>query len=396
MKKGKQQMGNEKRLSGAISSRLAVIEALLEAGPLSRTQLADMTQLSRSVITEVSHDLITLGLLDEMPVIHDKERRGRPSILLTVNATHAYFVGVSITETPPLMVLVDTLGNVVSQHEITEHNEPQEVAVSIQQGMNRLLCPKNIAPQQVLGIGIAASGFVDHSKGVCIYSAALNWNNVPITDIVSKATGISTYIDNDANAIAIGEKLFGMAREFANFSILTLGRNIGCAHYIDGRLYRGHNGGAGEIGHITIALKGPTCPCGKQGCLDMIASSTAILSAAREQHLAVQTVADVEALAMNGNSSAIAILREAGHALGLAVASIIQINNPKVVVFADIVGFGNGLFSTATLQATENNILPRFLSSTRLLFHQVEQSFVTRGAASIAAHQYLLACAGVQ
>jgi predicted NBD/HSP70 family sugar kinase len=334
--------------------------------------------------------------LDEMPVIRDKDRRGRPSILLTVKATHAYFVGVSITETPPLMVLVDMCGNVVGQREIAAHTEPKEVAASIQRGMGFILSSKDISIQQVLGIGIALSGFVDHNKGICIYSAAKNWNNVPITDIVNRATGIPAYIDNDANAIAIGEKLFGIAREFANFSILTLGRNIGCAHYINGRLYRGHNGGAGEIGHITIAANGPPCPCGKRGCLDVIAASMAIISAAKGQNLPVEMVRDVEALAMNGSAPAIAILREAGQALGLAVANIIQINNPAVVLFADIVGFGNGIFSTATLQTAENNILPRLLSSTRLLFHPVEQSFMARGAASIAAHQYLLVCAGAQ
>lgn len=389
-------MENERRLSSAISSRLAVVEALLESGPLSRTLLAEATQLSPSVITNVSQELLGLGLLHEMPVMREKERRGRPSILLTVNATHAYFVGVCITETPPLVVLVDTRGNVVGQHEITAPDKPEDVATSIQSGMIRLLRSKNIALKQVRGIGIALSGFVDFNKGICIYSAALSWNNVPLADIVSQATGIPTHIDNDANAVAIGERLFGMAREFKNFTILTLGRNIGCAHYIDGRLYRGHDGGAGEIGHITIAPDGPPCPCGKRGCLDMIAASTAILFAAKAQHLPVQTVRDVETLAVNGSAPAIAILRESGHSLGLVVASIIQINNPKLVLFADIVGFGNGLFSTATRQTTENNILPRFLSSTQLLFHPVEQSSLARGAASIAAHEYLRVCAGDQ
>jgi predicted NBD/HSP70 family sugar kinase len=200
---------------------------------------------------------------------------------------------------------------------------------------------------------------------------------------------VESYVGNDANAVAIGEKLFGRARDLRHFSSVILGGNIGCAHYIEGNLYRGYDGGAGEIGHVTLDVDGPRCRCGKNGCLDMFAGGIAMQSIAQKAGLACESVHDIEALAAVGNAEAMNILRKGGQALGLAVASLIQINNPECVLFADVEGFGKGIFQATTRQVIENNILPRFLASTEIIFHQVERSFLARAAASIAAQQYL-------
>ncbi|TCK69687.1 putative NBD/HSP70 family sugar kinase [Acidipila rosea] len=380
----------ERKMSRSSTSRTVVLKALLESGPLSRSAVADATGLSRSLISEVSQELLDIGLLLEMPVPHDPQRRGRPSILLSIKSSHAYFVGASISEAEPLMVLTDMHGRVVGEHTMTPAESPPEVVDSMRRGLTSLLRSRAIPREQVLGIGIAMSGFIDHRAGICLHSAALNWHDVPIAEMVHASTRIATYLENDANAVATAEKLFGCAREFDDFSIVTIGRQIGCAHYMQGELQRGHAGGAGEIGHITVEFEGPRCRCGKPGCLDMFAASTAMIEAAKADHLPVTRVREIEALAANGNASAIAILRSAGNALGFAVASLIQINNPELILFEDMEGIGSGLFSTTVRQAIENNILPRFLSSTRLLFHQVERNVLARGAASIAAHQYLL------
>ncbi len=185
------------------------------------------------------------------------------------------------------------------------------------------------------------------------------------------------------------KKLFGRARELKHFSSLILGRNIGCAHYLNGKLYRGYNGGASEVGHITLDPAGPHCRCGKNGCLDMFAGGTAIQTIAEQAGIAIQSMRDLEALAADGNVTAIALLRSGGQALGMAVASLIQINNPECVLFADVEGFGKGLFQTMARQTIENNILPRFLASTQIVFHHVERSFLARAAASIATQEYL-------
>jgi predicted NBD/HSP70 family sugar kinase len=371
------------------SSFIVVIEAYLQHGMLSRSDLAALTGISRSAITEITQNLLDMGLLQEFPVIQEKQGRGRPAVSLRFSASHGYFIGVSVTDTPSLVILADMQGNVVGECEIPPSDAPQKLATTIRQAMNDLLRRTGVPRSRLLSIGIAVTGVVDENNGVCRYSAALNWRDVPIAELVKKATGAEAYVGNDANAVAIGEKLFGRARDLRHFSSLILGGNIGCAHYIEGNLYRGYDGGAGEIGHVTLDVNGPRCRCGKNGCLDMYAGGTAMLGLAKAAGLDCQTVHDLEGLATVGNAKAMSILRNGGQALGLAVASLIQINNPKCVLFADVEGFGKGIFQATTRQVIENNILPRFLASTEIVFHQVERSFLARAAASVAAQQYL-------
>ena len=158
-----------------------------------------------------------------------------------------------------------------------------------------------------------------------------------------------------------------------------------------GILYRGHDGSAGEIGHITMDPRGPVCRCGRNGCLDTLAGGFALRQIARENGLEVDGMRDLEELAVRGNRKAAHLLRTAGNALGGAVAALIQINNPQAILFTDLEGFENGVFRTATRQAIENGILPRYLGSTEILFTTADPVALPRGASSIAAFNYLMA-----
>lgn len=356
---------------------------------MSRSSLAEVTGLSRSAITEVTQGLIDLGLLEELPVVYGEQRRGRPSVLLSFAASHGYFLGVSLTDRSPVIVLVNLRSEIVGECEILFHPAPSEIAASIRKGLTQLLKSTRIPRERVFGVGIAVTGIIEQETGNCRYSAALNWRDVPIGAIVEKATGIKTRIDNDANMIAIGQKRFGRGRDLKHYSSLILGRNIGCAHFIDNKLYRGHDGSAGEIGHITVDPAGPLCRCGRTGCLDMYAGGAALESSARAVGLDISSMRELETLAASGSKEAFNLLRLGGQALGLTVASLVQINNPETVLFADLEGFGNGLFSTTTRQTIENNILPRFLSTTQIVFQPVGQSFLARGAASMAVQEFL-------
>ena len=375
-------------------SYIHIIEALLENGSMSRTELANSLGLSRSALTEMSRILIQDGFIEESPSVVDRQRKGRPSIMLSLNARYGYFVGVGLTGDAPLMALTDCHGNVLAEHHIDAAMEPGAVAAAIARGIPYLTRASNIAHEHVLGIGVALSGHVNHAEGICLHSNLLGWHDVPIAHIVESVTALPTYIDNDAHAVALGEKLFGMARELKSFTVIMLGKKIGGGSYMQGRLYRGHTGAAGEIGHCTVMPEGPRCECGKEGCVDVFASSSALLRRAAALGLHVEAIGELEAVAAAGEAKAIDLLRHAGSALGVAVANFIQVNNPELVLFADLVGFGNGIFITSARQAIERNIMPHLLRTTRLEFRSMEQDFMVRGAASIAAHQFLIERAG--
>lgn len=372
----------------AKTSKLSVIEALIEHGALSRSDLAERIGLSRSALTELSRELIENRLIRETSVVHDGQRQGRPSVLLALNEYRGYVLGVSIQGHVAQTALCDVYGNVLEERSIRMSPEPEATAKAIKSGLRELLQSASLQKREVLGIGLAISGFVDRGSGICVRSNELGWSDVRIGEIVKRITGVPTYVENDANAVAMGEKLFGDAKKLNNFTIVTLGDSIGAGHFVGGHLYPGASGGAGEIGHYTMQPNGLPCRCGKAGCLDTISGATAMIELARSRSLKVTSVQNLEHLAAGGNPRATEILRQAGQMAGLAVSYVVQTNNPEMVLFAFTEDIAGGLFLTTIRQAIENNILPRFLPTTQLLFQRVTKAFWAKGAASIAAHEF--------
>jgi len=366
-------------------SKRSLLEAVADHGPLSRSELALRTGLSKAAITGLSRELIQDGALQESETA--PSRQGRPSILLRLNPAHGYFIGASIVEEPVTLVLTDFQGAVLGQRTAPWSNDPQAIAGTIRDSIPHLLGEAGIPADRLRGIGVALSGLVNHDQDRCLHSANLGWIDLPVAAVVEQATGVPTFLENDANAVATGERLYGLARDYRTFATVTFGDSIGCAHYVDGVLYRGHGGGAGEIAHCTIEPGGLPCRCGKRGCLDTVAPRQAILAQARG--LGVSTVAEVEALAAQGHADAIAILHRAGAALGLAIAHVIQVNDPEFVLIVDVEGAMGPLFRTVTQQAIEANVLPRLAASTTIRFHHATRALWARGAASIAAHRFL-------
>lgn len=373
------------------SARNAVVAALLRHERLSRSEMSELVGVSPAAISEVTQDLLKKGVLEELATTSTGRSRGRPTIHLTLNASHAYFLGASASEITMPLVITDLCGRIVATHPLPSYKTLAEFTSAVRKTFSSLLRTSPISRNRIRGIGVAVSGIVDPHIGSCRYSAALNWRDAPVAEKISKALKLPVWVDNDANAIALAEKSFGHAREYQNFSSIILGRTIGSAHYMHNALYRGHNDGAGEIGHVQVEPKGPLCRCGRNGCLDMVAGGFALQRAAKECGLTVTTMRDLELLAMQGDTKAIRLLRRAGEALGTTAAILVHLNNPQCLLFTDMEGFEIGVFRTAVRQAIENNILPRFLGSTEILFVDAEPKLLPRSAASIAASEYLAA-----
>jgi predicted NBD/HSP70 family sugar kinase len=373
------------------SAKTSVIAALLQHDRLSRLELSDKTGVSPAGITEVTQKLLQLKLLVETPSASPEKRRGRPTLQLSLQPSHSCFVGINLGEGETLLAITDLKGRVLARRPVPPTKSPADIPEAARKTFAAALKAASIPRSRVRGIGIAVAGIVDAEEGICRYSAALDWRDVPIARMIGDELELKAWADNDANAVAIGEHIFGNARDYDHFTSIVLGRTIGSAHYMHGIPYRGHDGSAGEIGHITVDPQGRVCRCGRNGCLDTIAGGFALRQAAHEQGLDVQNMRDLEELAMRGDRKAAHLLRAAGKALGAAVASLVHFNNPQAVLFTDLEGFENGVFRTATRQAIENGIMPRYLGSTELLFTTADPVSLARGAASIAAFNYLMA-----
>lgn len=364
-----------------------VLRALSAAQALSRSELASKTGYSRAAITSIARDLITSGLLFESDMVYGQ---GRPSVRLAINADGGYLIGLSLVEDPAPIVLTDLRGNLRARAAFPRSEDPDTLGQRIRDALPALRDDAGIAPGAVVGIGMAVPGYVDQTQRVCLQSNFMGWQDTPVAERIEAATGIPTYVENDANAVAVCEKLFGQARESADFALFTLGEGIGGALFIGGHLHRGHSGGAGEISHATMDMDGLPCRCGKRGCLTTIASGRAMLNAARRLGLECQQAGDIERLAEQGDEQAIAILHRAGTALGLAISQSVQMTNPERVVIVLQFGAVDGLMHRVVKQTIDATIMPRLATHTRITFETVSADFWARGAAAVAAERFLL------
>jgi len=197
-------------------------------------------------------------------------------------------------------------------------------------------------------IVIASAGAIDPEKGIVTASPNLpGWRDVPLKEIMQKATGLEAFLINDASAAALGEHYFGVGRGVNNLIYITVSTGIGGGIIIDGKLYSGVSGSAGEIGHTTIDINGPRCNCGNIGCLEVLASGTAVAKEAQRliaqgaktmltklaegeaQNITAQTVA---AAAQKGDALALAIISKAATYLGIGLVNLVNIFNPEMII----------------------------------------------------------------
>lgn len=363
-----------------------ILRFISAAGPTTRLELAARTGLSKAAMSGLTRDLIDAELLCETSTV---QKQGRPSALLDLCPKGAYFVGISMVSNPAVMALVDFKGAIVSRLEVDRDPDPETVASAIAKALPDLLSRANVPQSLVQGMGVTVAGLVDHDQASIVKSTLLGWQDVPLAKFVHKQTGLPTFIENDAKTLAVSERLFGEARDLHSFSLIWLGEGIGGAHFVHDRLHRGAHGGAGEIAHCTIDPDGLPCRCGKIGCLDTVASMIAILDMARAYGIEATTLADIEALAATGSSTAIRLLHRAGSALGLAISQIIQINDPQMIVVTHRESEFDGLFATVMHQTIEANVLPRLAGVTPIKIRRVAHDDWAIGAASVATHSFL-------
>lgn len=365
-----------------------ILWAIAEGGPLSRTETAEMTGMSKPAITVAVRELIGLGLIAERETVQGV---GRPAALLSLSEGTSWFAGLSLKPESARLILCDAVGQIAGSADFPALNDPVEIAAALEPAIGQLLSECEIDKSTLRGVGISISGVVNAEQDTCIRSTLMGWENVPLGRLAANRLGLPVHVENDANALAMREKLFGDASEAGSFALADIGDGIGGALFIKRELFRGHSGGAGELAHVTVDPGGLPCRCGKRGCLDTIASARAMKSAARRMGLQAEDIESLEQAAARGDSIAIEILHGAGQAIGLSLAHVIQIVNPERVLVRLPYGTSNGLLTAALRHAVDANVLPQMRKFTHLDIASTPLGAKAAGAASIAAHRFLLA-----
>jgi glucokinase len=266
-----------------------------------------------------------------------------------MNKEIKYAIGIDIGGTNIPCALVNSDGKILKTiyKKTPNSSKPEELIDSIKSSIDEIKTyfEEKYPSFNLSGIGLGAPGALDLQKGTIITSPNLkNWKNIPIVEMLKKACNIPVYMDNDANLAAIAEHWLGAGKGFDNLIMLTLGTGIGGGIIINGQIYRGSHGTAGEIGHMTIIEKGAQCACGNYGCLEAYASANATLKRAlndlkTNEESSLKNIdpkelstKEIYIHAKKGDDFSKKILEESGRYLGIGIASLANIFDPDIII----------------------------------------------------------------
>jgi N-acetylglucosamine repressor len=303
----------------------------LRAQPLrSRTDLARRTGLSLPTVSEIVAELIGSGIVEERET--GRSAGGRRPVLLALKPDAGYAIGIKLTETRVIAVLTDLEATIVA-HDVTTVADTSVDAVvdAVGAAVSRL---REAAPgRPVHGVGVGMAGVIDRASGTVRHGTYSDWHDVDLAGLLTTRTGLPVVLDNDVNTLVANEKWFGAGRGVDHVAVVSIGRGIGLGLVLDGRLYRGADGGAGEFGHTKVA-DGPACACGGHGCLEALIGEPALC---RQASTALGRTVDLDEAAdeaRHGDVAVQEIFHTAGRLLGTAVGNLVNLLNPTLVVLA--------------------------------------------------------------
>jgi len=329
-------------------NRCLVLNAVRNYEPLSRRDIAKKLNLSPSSVSNITDELIKKGFIREIGP-GSSQNLGRKPILLEIDPSNWYVIGVDLERVTSVKVGITNLkGKLIAKvEESLEDTSPSQVVDLVARLIDRIVNKVNVKQERIIGIGIGTPGLLNQRGGKVIYSVYLGWRNVPLRELMEKKTGLPLIIDTDTNAPALGEQWYGAGRKAKSLIYITVGPGVGAGIIINGRVYQGIVGTAGEFGHTVIDLDGPLCGCGNRGCLETLAAEPSLIRWVEGRitteeksiirKLALQNDGKITAeivyqAALKKDRLAMEAIRETGRYLGMGVISLVNLLNPQFII----------------------------------------------------------------
>jgi glucokinase-like ROK family protein len=381
---------------------LSSVLRYLHAGePLSRAGLAGLTGLNKTTISSLVEELLQRGLIREVGL--DTSGNGRPAMLLDLNPRAGLVVGVALGVDFISVILADFVGDIHWRRlQEVDPAEGQEAMIRrtlaiVQEAME----VGRGEEARLLGLGIATPGTVDVEQGLLIFSPNLQWHDVAYRQIFESETGLHVFVDNDANASALAEHLFGAARQAQNFISIFAGVGVGGGLFLNGELYRGAGGFAGEIGHTNFMLEHyrRPCRCGSRGCWETSVAQDSVVERVRARlavgrnSLVSKLMAEQGAVlglpiilqaAAAGDAQCLEALSETGALLGLGIANLINTFNPELVVLGGPLSEAGTYLLPPIEEAIRNTVLPEIAEQVHIVLSPFGADASVVGAVALA------------
>ncbi|NDJ76806.1 MAG: ROK family protein [Chloroflexi bacterium] len=364
-------MLTRRSLTGSSSSAIkshnlrAILLTLLRHGQASRVRIAQLTGLSTTTITNLITELLLEGVVEEngTEVLNQQRGVGRPRTALRLVPGSRYAVGIHVDVGRIRVAMVDLYASPLQTFEFTHPmDQPaEEVLAKTRQLVHQAIDQSQVPDENIVGIGIGASGLVDTQEGINVLAPSMGWHDVPLRDWFAEQFELPVFVDNNVRAMALAESLFGAGKDVYVLAYVYSRVGVGAGFVVGGQLYRG-GAGAGEIGHVTIlADHGAPCRCGSTGCLETLVSEGAIVARARDVaadhphsllaqylqegdsqrgHATVHTVFDA---AREGDLPACELLNERARYMGIGLANLVNTLSPQMIILGGIFAQGRDL-----------------------------------------------------
>lgn len=353
-------------------NRSIILEVLRIHHTLSRAGLASETGLNPSTVSSIISELLNDNLVHETDLI--QRATGRPGRLLELNPQGGCALGIEINVDYMSIALTDFTANILWRKRLrSDPDNPHEIILD--QAKKLLQEALDIGSRyrlRYLGVGVGVPGLVDLRTGDVKIAPNLKWYNMPVREPLAACFDLPIYVENEANAAALGEYYFGVARQVENFIYLSAGIGLGSGIMIDGKLFRGSQGYASEVGHMTFDVNGELCGCGKRGCWETFVGPRAVerrvrntLREGTQSCLAEMASGELENIdfelvvqaAQKGDPVALAALHEVGYYLGLGVANLVNVFNPEMIVLGGALNLASPILLPVMEQTMVENAL---------------------------------------
>ncbi|RFZ95088.1 ROK family protein [Mucilaginibacter conchicola] len=355
-----------------------IIKRLYFDKAMSCAGLSVLFDKSIPSIAKAINELIKEGFVVEQG--YAPSSGGRRPLMYAINAKAMFILAVAMDQLSARIQMLDLNNSPVSDMitvELKLHNNDNALPQLIAH-LNNYIAQTGVPKDKIAGIGIGMPGFINAIEG--INYTYLDAGGESLSKYIERSTGITTYIDNDSSLIALAEQKFGIARSQQEVMVINLGWGIGLGMIIDGKIFRGYNGFAGELSHIPLSDDGELCVCGKRGCLEAEASMLVVAQKAEEgikkgrvtslqlHNGESKLMGDALMEAANqGDQFAIELLTEAGYKIGKALAILIHIMNPANIVLSGRGAKVGKILMAPIQQALHKYCIPRLSSGTELL-----------------------------
>jgi len=343
-----------------------ILLSLLYEPILSRVQLAKRTKLSNTTITNLITELIGQGIVKEIngndAEIDEMRPVGRPRTSIYLDPNARYVIGIHIGIGIFRVGLANLRAEIIFNHthNFSIDSPASEVLDKIITNVEEVIDESGVPRSKILGVGVGASGLVDFTTGVNLLAPNLDWHNVPLRDQLQEKLNLPIIVDNNVRNMAIGETYFGAGIGVDSVAFVYGRTGVGAGLTFKGRVFRGSSKGAGEIGHsIMLVHNGEQCQCGNKGCLETLVSESVILREAGEiaklhpdgimaniqkNNPDCSPIECVFEAARKGDIQVQMIIEERAYYLGVALANLVNLFNPELILLGGIFSLGQDLF----------------------------------------------------